>query len=294
MSFYLWSNQGILMLSTYASRTIHIYWWLSDYYYIEKTTQPPSGGPGASSCRGKLSLRCWAFAWLNDCANGDEADVNTFVQTRKSQNLYLLNFFWKYSAIKSSNTKLYLKMCACVGPRWHNFFTVFLYPNFSLISVAVWFIICEIFHPTEWFEARAVASLTVPGGQEFHFPHFFLKFRSIFLIFPQTLPIFFLILALRVGESPTREGPGYATVWSLPNVWICWISSIVVRLWYFCVVYFTRYHQIWILIVQPSKFGSLQLNRCTSELYVSIFVVCYLHASLPFTNWNSLLAMCLY
>ena len=61
-------------------------------------------------------------------------------------------------------------------------------------------------------ENRAVASLTVPGGQEFHFPHFFLKFRSNFLIFPQTLLIFFLILALRVGESPTREGPGYATV----------------------------------------------------------------------------------
>ena len=56
---------------------------------------------------------------------------------------------------------------------------------------------------------RAVASLTVPGGQELlHFPHFFLKFRSIF---PQTLLIFFLILALRVGESPTQEGPGYAT-----------------------------------------------------------------------------------
>ena len=59
---------------------------------------------------------------------------------------------------------------------------------------------------------RAVASLTVLVGQEFHFLHFFLKFRSIFLIFPQTLLIFFLILALRVGElSPTREGPGYAT-----------------------------------------------------------------------------------
>ena len=58
---------------------------------------------------------------------------------------------------------------------------------------------------------RAVASLTVPGGQEFHFPHFFLKFRLSFLIFPQLLLIFFLILALRVGESPTREGPGYAT-----------------------------------------------------------------------------------
>ena len=37
---------------------------------------------------------------------------------------------------------------------------------------------------------RAVASLTFPGGQEFHFPQFFLKFWSIF---PQTLLIFFLI-----------------------------------------------------------------------------------------------------
>ena len=58
---------------------------------------------------------------------------------------------------------------------------------------------------------RAVDSLTFPGGQGFHFPHFFLKFQLIFLIFPQTLLIFFLILALRVGDSPTREGPGYAT-----------------------------------------------------------------------------------
>ena len=55
------------------------------------------------------------------------------------------------------------------------------------------------------FILRAVASLTVPAGQEFHFPHFFLRFRLIFLIFPQTLLIFFLILALWVGESPTRE-----------------------------------------------------------------------------------------
>ena len=58
---------------------------------------------------------------------------------------------------------------------------------------------------------RSIANLTVPGGQEFHFPHCLLKFRSIFLIFPQTLFIFFLILVLRVGESPTREGSGYAT-----------------------------------------------------------------------------------
>ena len=52
---------------------------------------------------------------------------------------------------------------------------------------------------------RAVASLIVPGGQEFHFPYFFLKFRSNFLIFPQTLLVFFLILALRVGELPTGK-----------------------------------------------------------------------------------------
>ena len=37
---------------------------------------------------------------------------------------------------------------------------------------------------------RAVASLTVPGGQEFHFPHFFLKSRLSFLIFPQTFTHF--------------------------------------------------------------------------------------------------------
>ena len=37
-----------------------------------------------------------------------------------------------------------------------------------------------------WVDARAVASLTVPGGQKFHFPHFFLKSRLSFLIFPQT------------------------------------------------------------------------------------------------------------
>ena len=57
---------------------------------------------------------------------------------------------------------------------------------------------------------RAVASLTVPGGQEFHFIHFPPKFWSFVLIFPQTFLIFFLILALRVGDSPAREGPGYA------------------------------------------------------------------------------------
>ena len=59
---------------------------------------------------------------------------------------------------------------------------------------------------------RAVGSLTVPSGQEFHFPHFFLKISIDFsLIFPQTQLIFFPILALRVGDSPTQRGPGYDT-----------------------------------------------------------------------------------
>ena len=83
--FYLWSNQGMIMLSTCGSHTIHINWSLSDYYYIEKTTYPPPGEPSASSCRGKFSLHCWAFAWLNDCANGNEADF-AFIQTKKKKN----------------------------------------------------------------------------------------------------------------------------------------------------------------------------------------------------------------
>ena len=41
----------------------------------------------------KLSLHCWAFTWLNDCANDDEADI-TFVQTRKTQSLYYLGFVY--------------------------------------------------------------------------------------------------------------------------------------------------------------------------------------------------------
>ena len=66
-------------------------------------------------------------------------------------------------------------------------------------------------HRVAFILHKAVASLTVSGGQEFHFPKCFLKFWSILLTFPQTFLIFFLILALQVGESPTQEGPGYAT-----------------------------------------------------------------------------------
>ena len=54
---------------------------------------------------------------------------------------------------------------------------------------------------------RAVASLTIPGGQKFQFPYFSSNSNQFFLPFL----IFLLTLALLVGESPTREGPGYAT-----------------------------------------------------------------------------------
>ena len=66
-------------------------------------------------------------------------------------------------------------------------------------------------HPLGYIKIRAVASLTVPVGQDLHFPRSFLKFRSIFHIFPQTFLIFFLILTLWVGDSSTRKGPGFAT-----------------------------------------------------------------------------------
>ena len=51
-----------------------------------------------------------------------------------------------------------------------------------------------------------------PGWARVSFSSFFLKFLSIIFIFPQIFLIFVLILALRVGDSPTREVPGYATV----------------------------------------------------------------------------------
>ena len=59
---------------------------------------------------------------------------------------------------------------------------------------------------------RAVASLTVPGGQEFHFPQFFLKFWSFFSYLSSNFTYFLPHFGPPGGESPTREGPGYATL----------------------------------------------------------------------------------
>ena len=58
---------------------------------------------------------------------------------------------------------------------------------------------------------RAVASLSLPGGQDRMISSIFPHFPVASLIFPQFFFIFFLILGFRVGGSPTWEGPGYAT-----------------------------------------------------------------------------------
>ena len=59
--------------------------------------------------------------------------------------------------------------------------------------------------------ARAVASLLPPDGQDMIIFPIFPQFLVFSFIFPHTFFIFVLILVFRVGGSPTREGPAYAT-----------------------------------------------------------------------------------
>ena len=95
MPIYLWSNQGIYMLWTCASRTLHIYWWLSDYYSIEKTILPPSGhalvdlvnlvlGQDVASllslCMTKW-LRKWRRGWLYVRSNTKKLKVSDMCKT---------------------------------------------------------------------------------------------------------------------------------------------------------------------------------------------------------------------
>ena len=85
MSFYLWSNQGMILVIAYASckntYLLMTFWIL---LHIKNNKVALWRTWRLISRRGKLSLRCWAFAWLRKC---DEADV-TIVQTRKTQSLY--------------------------------------------------------------------------------------------------------------------------------------------------------------------------------------------------------------
>ena len=62
--------------------------------------------------------------------------------------------------------------------------------------------------------SRGVVRLStsgMSGGQERNISSVFLVFLLFPPIFPQFLFIFFLNLNFRVGGSPTRECPGYAT-----------------------------------------------------------------------------------
>ena len=59
--------------------------------------------------------------------------------------------------------------------------------------------------------SRAVASLTVPGEQEFEFPNFSSNFDQFFLFFAQTWLIFFLILALGGGRDVAHPTKALAT-----------------------------------------------------------------------------------
>ena len=61
-------------------------------------------------------------------------------------------------------------------------------------------------------ENRAVASLTVPGGQEFHFPNFSSNFDQFILFFLKLYSFSSSVWFSGWAARPrTREGPGYAT-----------------------------------------------------------------------------------
>ena len=68
--------------------------------------------------------------------------------------------------------------------------------------------------------SKAVASLSLSGGQDKNISSFFPHFPVVSLIFPQIFLNFFLILVFRVGGSPTAtlEGPGYTTGKKWDNV----------------------------------------------------------------------------
>ena len=59
---------------------------------------------------------------------------------------------------------------------------------------------------------KGIASLTVLGGQVFYYFQFTQISIYIFLIFPKTVHIYILNLALLLGITPTRGSLGYANV----------------------------------------------------------------------------------
>ena len=102
--FYLWSNQGMIMLSTCASRTILIYWSLSDYYSIEKQHIRPLGNLAhhhvGENCRFAAEpLHGWMTAQM-----ATRLTYFTFVQTHKKSKVSIIsnNFMTRRSPWNTS------------------------------------------------------------------------------------------------------------------------------------------------------------------------------------------------
>ena len=140
---------------------------------------------------------------------------------------------------------------------------------------------------------RAVPSLTVPGGQEFHFPHFFLNFRSVFLIFPQTLFIFFLILALRVGGRVAHPGRPWLRHTAKDTWMLTFKIKHIVLSHHDCYSLITQiYHQIQRTVHLFIKFCTYMrqlwqirwrmYNLRQTMLYLFVFIkpICYIHFNL--------------
>ena len=103
MELYVVFIYGVIMLSTCASRTIHIYWWFSDYNYIEKWGKLGHHHVGAN-CRFATGLymakwlRKWQRGWLYFRSNTKNAK-SLFSQTGKvsillCQSEYIKNYMY--------------------------------------------------------------------------------------------------------------------------------------------------------------------------------------------------------
>ena len=102
-------------------------------------------------------------------------------------------------------------------------YMIFSYTTVTYMYMLQYYTVCprkKGYRGIQWRSQtlRAVASLSLPGGQDRNISSILPHFPVGSLIFPQIFFISFLILVFRVGGSPTREGSGYATADSLSRV----------------------------------------------------------------------------
>ena len=101
--------------------------------------------------------------------------------------------------------------------------SVHLYLDFFFLFFFFFFLRAEIMTTSlasSWQRKRGRSQPVTPvwHGQDKSISSIFPHFPVVSLIFPWIVFIFFLILVFRVGDSPTREGPGYAT----ERKWMSW------------------------------------------------------------------------